>query len=179
MGPSGFVQDISSKVNRSFVVYIINGILNFTMVAWKLCLISLFFFTSFYMVRVIILDHHKTALEKLTHDCSIGQNVIKVIDIQRSGATIAFDYFKQKLLQDAVTNFNVDVGSSSHHKVLNEFERMRKLYEYIEDGDLWKWSLPNSKALSSGLKDLNIEFDALLNPNLFNQVISPVSLGVV
>ncbi|KGN63972.1 uncharacterized protein LOC101214462 [Cucumis sativus] len=149
VGPFGFVQDISSKVNR-----------------------------------VIILDHHKTALEKLTHDCSIGENVIKVIDIQRSGATIAFDYFKQKLVQDAVANFDVDVGSSSQHKVLNEFERMRKLYEYIEDGDLWKWSLPNSKALSSGLKDLNIEFDALLNPNLFNQLLSldmetMISQGIV
>ncbi|XP_038895461.1 uncharacterized protein LOC120083693 [Benincasa hispida] len=131
VGPSGFVQDLSSKVNR-----------------------------------VIVLDHHKTALEKLS---SFGQNVTKVIDIHRSGATIAFDYFKQKLIQDAVGNFD---GGSSHHKVLNEFERMRRLYEYIEDGDLWKWSLPNSKALSSGLKDLNIEFDALLNPNLFDQLLS-------
>lgn len=136
VGPSGFVQDLSSRVNR-----------------------------------VIVLDHHKTALEKLTHESSFGQNVTKVIDIQRSGATIAFDYFKQKLIQDAVGNFDA-ASSSCHHKALNEFERMRRLYEYIEDGDLWKWCLPNSKALSSGLKDLNIEFDAVLNPNLFDQLLS-------
>ncbi|KAG6584443.1 hypothetical protein SDJN02_19000 [Cucurbita argyrosperma subsp. argyrosperma] len=134
VGPFGFVEDLSSKVNR-----------------------------------VIILDHHKTALEKLSDESSFGENVTKVIDIQRSGATIAFDYFKQKLIQDAYGNF--DVGSSNY-KVLNEFERMRRLYEYIEDGDLWKWSLPNSKALSSGFKDLNIEYDTLLNPNLFDQLLS-------
>ncbi|XP_022923825.1 uncharacterized protein LOC111431421 isoform X3 [Cucurbita moschata] len=133
VGPFGFVEDLSSKVNR-----------------------------------VIILDHHKTALEKLSDESSFGENVTKVIDIQRSGATIAFDYFKQKLIQDAYGNF--DVGSSNY-KVLNEFERMRRLYEYIEDGDLWKWSLPNSKALSSGFKDLNIEYDTLLNPNLFDQLV--------
>ncbi|XP_023519513.1 uncharacterized protein LOC111782904 [Cucurbita pepo subsp. pepo] len=134
VGPFGFVEDLSSKVNR-----------------------------------VVILDHHKTALEKLSDESSFGENVTKVIDIQRSGATIAFDYFKQKLIQDAHGNF--DVGSS-HYKVLDEFERMRRLYEYIEDGDLWKWSLPNSKALSSGFKDLNIEYDTLLNPNLFDQLLS-------
>ncbi|XP_022137681.1 uncharacterized protein LOC111009057 isoform X2 [Momordica charantia] len=134
VGPSGFVQELSSKVTR-----------------------------------VIILDHHKTALEKLGDESSSGQNVTKVIDIQRSGATIAFDYFKQKLIQVAHGKF--DVGSC-HDKVLNEFERMRTLYEYIEDGDLWRWSLPNSKAVSSGLKDLNLEYDTLLNPRLFDQLLS-------
>lgn len=122
VGPSGFVQEISSKVSR-----------------------------------VVVLDHHKTAVERLCgENCSVGDNVLRVIDVTRSGATIAFDYFKER------------VGCEL---ALSQFDRVRRLFEYIEDGDLWRWSLPNSKAFNSGLKDLNIEFDVGLNPNLFEQVI--------
>lgn len=122
--------------------------------------------------RVIVLDHHETAFERLCGDdaSSLGENVVKVIDMERSGATIAFDYFKEKLVNPD------DVGGggvvNNHHpSVLEEFERVRKLFQYIEDGDLWRWRLQKSKAFSSGLKDLNIEFDAQINPSLFDQVV--------
>ncbi|GMY24643.1 hypothetical protein FCV25MIE_19885 [Fagus crenata] len=136
VGPSGFVQEISSKVDK-----------------------------------LIILDHHKTALQLLSQT-PLPHNVTKIIDIDRSGATIAFDYFKDKLVNQ--TNVN-----QSH-----EFERVRPLMEYIEDGDLWRWKLQNSKAFSSGLKDSNIEFDVNLNPSLFQQLLglnveSVISQGLV
>ncbi|KAF3438340.1 hypothetical protein FNV43_RR21102 [Rhamnella rubrinervis] len=108
--------------------------------------------------RVVVLDHHKTAVERLCgENCSVGENVMRVIDVTRSGATIAFDYFKER------------VGCEV---ALGQFDRVRRLFEYIEDGDLWRWSLPNSKAFNSGLKDLNIEFDVGLNPKLFEQLLS-------
>lgn len=90
-----------------------------------------------------------------------GGNVTKVIDMGRSGATIAYDYFKEKV--SVLENGN---SLSRIHK----FERSHRLFEYIEDADLWRWRLHNSKAFSSGLKDLNIEFNATLNPSLFQQV---------
>lgn len=116
---------------------------------------------------VIILDHHKTALESLCRDdTSLGENVFKVIDMERSGATIAFDYFKEKLL-------NPHAGAVVNQpSVLGEFERARQLFRYIEDVDLWRWRLQSSKAFSSGLKDLKIEFDARINPTLFDQLLS-------
>ncbi|GKF14917.1 hypothetical protein Tco_0056379, partial [Tanacetum coccineum] len=46
---------------------------------------------------VIILDHHKTALKMLDEGEFSGENVTKVIDMGRSGATIAYDHFKEKL----------------------------------------------------------------------------------
>ncbi|KAG2385046.1 uncharacterized protein HKW66_Vig0121380 [Vigna angularis] len=129
VGPDGFIEEVSTKVQR-----------------------------------VIVLDHHKTALERLGNDDSLGENVVKVIDMERSGATIAFDYFKDKLLSPDI--------AVKHSSVLDEFERARQLFLYVEDGDLWRWRLQNSKAFSSGLKDLNIEFDARKNPSLFDQLLS-------
>ncbi|KAK4394913.1 hypothetical protein Sango_1645600 [Sesamum angolense] len=129
VGPPGFIQQLSPKVER-----------------------------------VVVLDHHKTALEMLGSGMSTSGNVIKVIDMERSGATIAYDYFKEKL-------FGGDINSRKNG-VIGEFQRVRRLFEYIEDGDLWRWRLPNSKAFSSGLKDLNLEFDVILNPTLFQQLLS-------
>ncbi|KAL1541952.1 hypothetical protein AAHA92_26103 [Salvia divinorum] len=62
-----------------------------------------------------------------------------------------YDYFKEKLL---CGDINSDVNGS-----VAESRRVRSLLEYTEDGYMWRWRLPNSKALSSGLKDLNLEFD--------------------
>lgn len=117
--------------------------------------------------RVVVLDHHKTALEQLS-ETAVGENVTKVIDMERSGATIAFDYFKEKLKLEP-NQMVVEVG---------EFDRVGSLFKYIEDGDLWRWRLPNSKAFSSGLKDLGIEFDVRLNPSLFQQVINLLGLMI-
>lgn len=111
------------------------------------------------LYSVVVLDHHKTALETLKLGTSAGENVTKVIDMDRSGATIAYDFFKEKLL-----------AAGDYAKTISIFEHVKPLFDYIEDADLWKWNLHNSKAFSSGLKDLNIEFNANLNPSLFQQV---------
>ncbi|KAK9106496.1 hypothetical protein Syun_022507 [Stephania yunnanensis] len=128
VGPAGFVEQISSRVER-----------------------------------VIILDHHKTALEMFSGKNFIPDNVTRVIDIQRSGATIAYDYFKEKLAEK-------NLGSEMLPKY--EVRKVTRLFKYIEDADLWRWKLPSSKAFSSGLKDLNIEFDVRSNPALFKQLLA-------
>lgn len=115
----------------------------------------------FFSFPVVVLDHHKTALETLKDGTCIGENVISVIDMDRSGATIAFDFFKEKVL-----------ALGNNDKIVREFERARPLFEYVEDADLWRWNRHNSKAFSNGLKDLNIEFHARLNPSLFQQLLS-------
>ncbi|CAI9270448.1 unnamed protein product [Lactuca saligna] len=117
--------------------------------------------------RVIILDHHKTALKMLDEGEFSYKNVTKVIDMGRSGATIAYDYFKEKTL--ALKNGN---SLSNHELGVHNFESSRRIFEYIEDADLWRWRLDNSKAFSSGLKDMNFEFNITLNPLLFQQLLS-------
>ncbi|ONI09495.1 hypothetical protein PRUPE_5G241200 [Prunus persica] len=113
---------------------------------------------------VVVLDHHKTALETTR----IGENVTGVLDMNRSGATIAFDYFKSKIDGDS---------GNKNEAVVAQFDRVRRLFEYVEDGDLWRWSLPNSKAFSSGLKDLNFQYDVGLNPSLFQQAVNADSIS--
>ncbi|KAF9625340.1 hypothetical protein IFM89_021710 [Coptis chinensis] len=112
---------------------------------------------------VIILDHHKTALEMFSGQTSISENVTRIIDMERSGATIAYDYFKEK---------HTSKGFGSELVPRDKREQVNQLFKYIEDGDLWRWALQNSKAFSSGMKDLNIEFNVRSNPDLFEQLLA-------
>ncbi|CAA7013856.1 unnamed protein product [Microthlaspi erraticum] len=113
--------------------------------------------------HVVILDHHKTAIETLGDD--VSSNVTKVLDVERSGATIAYDYFTQKLIEE-------EEESCSSREVMNDFKRMRRVFEYIEDADIWKWKLPESKAFHSGILDLGIEYDYNKNQSLFEELLS-------
>ena len=73
---------------------------------------------------VILLDHHETArdaLEGRVPDCRF--------DLERSGATIAWEYWG--------SGFSTNEGDL--------------LARYIEDRDLWRWKLPDSREVSAAL----------------------------
>ncbi|KAH7664565.1 DHH phosphoesterases protein [Dioscorea alata] len=122
---------------------------------------------------VTVLDHHKTALEALHGNASLNKNVTKIIDMDRSGATIAFDFFREKICENAHGLKTGDLDASCEFDLVpnGKFEKVNRLFKFIEDGDLWRWKLPHSKAFSSGLKDLNIEYNVNWNPALFNQLL--------
>lgn len=82
--------------------------------------------------QVIILDHHKTNLEYINKiwDPKV-QNLTVVFDMERSGAQIAWDYF----------------NPTEKH--------MRPWFvDYVGDRDLWKWELPESQAINSGMQNM-------------------------
>lgn len=62
--------------------------------------------------------------------------------------------------------------SGGNYRERNDFKRMRRVFEYIEDADIWKWELPGSKAFNSGIVDLGIEYDLNQNQTLFQKLLS-------
>ena len=80
--------------------------------------------------RVALLDHHKSATEELQ-----GQLPGCHFDMNRSGAAIAWDYFKP-------------------------FERMPELLAYVQDRDLWRWELPDSRAVNAAIEAAPMDFEA-------------------
>lgn len=123
--------------------------------------------------KVIVLDHHKTAHEALS--TKFFDNLIKNLDMKKSGATIAFDYFTHKLQSDLNFTSKSNVSSRSESLTLvdqSSLPRIRRIFDYIEDADLWKWNLPDSNAFSCGLRCLNIDYNANSNTNLFQQLLS-------
>ena len=68
--------------------------------------------------NVVLLDHHETAAEKLAGVANC------IIDLNRSGAVIAWEYFHPE-------------------------EPVPTLLKYVQDRDLWKWEMPESRAVDA------------------------------
>jgi uncharacterized protein len=82
-------------------------------------------------LQVVVLDHHVTALERYASDPAL-QNALAAqghrvhFDLGRSGAVLSWQYFHP----DAAIPL---------------------MLRYVEDMDLWNWSLPQSEAVNAAL----------------------------
>jgi len=100
---------------------------------------------------IVILDHHKTAAEELAgfpepsniFDCwhqatyrgeNGGPFIRALFDMNRSGAGLAWDYFCP--------------GNARP-----------RLIDYIEDRDLWRFALPNSRAINAAVFSFPYDFE--------------------
>ena len=102
-------------------------------------------------IMVVVLDHHKTALEDL---CQIQHPNIDIthIDSGKSGARIALEYFRPEISPE-----------------------VSEMYDYVEDIDIWRnMEMDDRKAFNLGAnelaKDEALSFDINQNPGIFEQL---------
>lgn len=87
---------------------------------------------------VLILDHHKSAAE--AYSGWKHEKVEKHFDMGHSGAAMAWAYF-------------VNGGLTEGH-----YKNMPVVISYIEDRDLWKWDLPDSKEVNAAMRSFPRSF---------------------
>jgi oligoribonuclease NrnB/cAMP/cGMP phosphodiesterase (DHH superfamily) len=88
--------------------------------------------------KVVVLDHHKTASHIVN---LIDSNVIAgYFDINRSGAKLTAEWFTNTI--DYYFDNNV-----------------RDIVDYVEDRDLWKFKLPQSRDVNSAIRSYDYTFD--------------------
>lgn len=92
-----------------------------------------------HVTSLILLDHHATAEKDLKHlpYC--------LFDMKRSGATLAWDYFFGN--QPHNQPHNQPPGHIGNYSVLDRVvpNQPPRLFQYIEDRDLWTFSHPESR----------------------------------
>lgn len=82
-------------------------------------------------VKLVLLDHHKSAAEKLSgFNCRCG---VVHFDMSKSGARLAWEFFHPE-------------------------QPLPDLFRYIEDRDIWAWQYPESGAFLSALDMESKEF---------------------
>ena len=84
---------------------------------------------QFHGGRVTLLNHHKSAMEELQ-----GQLPGCYFDMNRSTAAIAWGYFKP-------------------------LERIPDLLAYVQDRDLLRWELPDSRAVNAAIEAAPMDFE--------------------
>jgi len=81
--------------------------------------------------KVIVLDHHKTACEKLEKlSRKRNKKLDIVLDMTRAGCQITWDYLCEKF---------------------DNIKRRPMFIEYIADRDLWTWKLPYSREVNTAM----------------------------
>ncbi|KAF6255301.1 hypothetical protein COO60DRAFT_230915 [Scenedesmus sp. NREL 46B-D3] len=99
---------------------------------------------------VVVLDHHKTAAAQLADTSSHPPNLHVHLDMQRSGAAIARDFFSPP-------------GMS---------EQLQHMFGMVEDADLWRWALQDSKAFHAGLSARRLEYSSAANPGIWEELLA-------
>ena len=97
--------------------------------------------------QVIVLDHHKTALEDMTGMLGLKDSVF---DLQRSGAMITWEYFHPQ-------------------------QPIPQLFKLIQDRDLWQWKYAETGAVTAVLMTLGYEDFQTWLPYLEDQQIAELA----
>jgi len=100
------------------------------------------------MYHVVVLDHHKTAQEKLADIIGKSEDgkLEVIFDMDKCGASLTYDYFIQVKTLAQAANPHINPGQEA---TIGYFTK--KYVKFVEDRDLWKWELPGSKEFSAAL----------------------------
>jgi hypothetical protein len=91
--------------------------------------------------NVLVLDHHKTSLDTYEYFKNICPNNLQIVlDMERSGCQITWDYFFPNQSQPW-------------------------FLQYVADRDLWAWKIPNSKEINQVFFENN-----MLDPYYLNNI---------
>lgn len=107
-------------------------------------------------------------------------NLSSHFSLEKSGATLSWDFFSSDLFQEWLKGTTLDGNIQEKLQQLSEkplvdvadTTRFSKLFSYVEDNDIWRYALPDSKAFSAGLAYIlkDEEFDVSVNPSLFGKL---------
>jgi len=109
--------------------------------------------------NVTVIDHHKLAMDNYVKEV---EELTEFTDTMiRTRSSIQFDYSNITVLID--TNHSAcmlaHLWSMEHSIDPDTSVGPPWFVSYIEDRDIWKWELPNSKAINSGLHYLGHTFE--------------------
>jgi len=101
--------------------------------------------------KIILIDHHKTAIEDLATLISDG-TILAFTDLERSGAMLAWDYlFNSEHVNGEPTN--------THPAGSEYYVAPPVLLKYIQDRDLWKFKLVNSREVNANVFSYEYTFE--------------------
>ncbi|KAF8641945.1 hypothetical protein HU200_067659 [Digitaria exilis] len=121
---------------------------------------------SKFVPRVIAFDHRQSTLARIPKLGQCPSNVELHIDTLKSSVRSVFDYFSKKL-----------PGSKSDSRMCENLfdqedeERVSNVLEYIDDSDLRRWQLPNTKEFQTALRDERAKSNCVTNPHVFEQLL--------
>ncbi|KAK9286303.1 hypothetical protein L1049_014693 [Liquidambar formosana] len=126
------------------------------------------------MCEVIGFDHRKSVLSHIssTEDCPA--NLSFHVDLEKSSSSAVYEYFSTKLADMKSTQ-----GEAVSLLDSKDQDRVELVLEYIEDGDLRQWSLPDIRAFNNGLGEWRSKLNCITNPYMYEQLLEISSVDLI
>uniref|UniRef100_A0ACD5WAY8 Uncharacterized protein n=1 Tax=Avena sativa TaxID=4498 RepID=A0ACD5WAY8_AVESA len=119
-----------------------------------------------FIPSVVAFDHRKSTLARMPHLGRCTTNLDLRIDTAKSSARAAFNYFSEELARA-----NPDSEMCENLLEKEDEERVLNVVKYIEDADLRRWQLPNSREFHAALREERAKLNCLTNPLVFEQLV--------
>ncbi|KAL5538564.1 hypothetical protein UlMin_045431, partial [Ulmus minor] len=116
--------------------------------------------------NVIGFDHRQSVLPHIPSREDCPQNLTLHVNVEKSSSTAVYEYFSAK-----VADIKHSDGAVVSLLEPQDRDRVEMVLKYIEHIDLRRWSLPDIRAFSIGLKEWRSKFNCLTNPYLFEQLL--------
>ncbi|XP_021776234.1 uncharacterized protein LOC110740054 isoform X2 [Chenopodium quinoa] len=102
--------------------------------------------------EVICFDHRKSTLQKIPSVEGCSGKLTFHVDIGRSSSRAVFEYFSGQLECTKSPDGNL-------------------LLNYLEDGDLRQWRLPDVRAFNIGISEWRSKLNCIINPHMYDQLL--------
>ncbi|XP_066336733.1 uncharacterized protein [Miscanthus floridulus] len=117
-----------------------------------------------FVPSVIAFDHRQSTLARIPMLGQCPSNVELHIDMSKGSARSVFDYFSKEL-----AGTKSDSRTCENLLDQEDEERVSNVLEYIEDADLRRYQLPNTKEFQTALRDERAKLNCVTNPHVFGQ----------
>ncbi|KAK9677390.1 hypothetical protein RND81_11G140200 [Saponaria officinalis] len=113
--------------------------------------------------EVICFDHRKTTLSKVPSFEDFAEEITFHVDVRKSSSRAVYEYFSSKVNSSTSREDNVVADS-----LLKSDDQLRieMLLNYLEDGDLRQWRLPEIRAFNVGISEWRSKMNCITNPHL-------------
>ncbi|PON93710.1 heat shock protein [Trema orientale] len=124
--------------------------------------------------EVIGFDHRKSVLAKIPCEEDCPANLTFHLNVEKSSSMAVYEYFSAKLAE--TKHFDGMIPSLLESK---DRDRVEMILKHIEDIDLCRWNLPDTKAFSIGLNEWRSKFNCLTNPYMYEQLMEIDSTDLI
>ncbi|KAM6595566.1 hypothetical protein CsatA_006090 [Cannabis sativa] len=131
-------------------------------------------FSSVEPLRVIGFDHRKSVLPIIPSEEDCPANLKFHLNVEKSSSIAVYEYFSAKLSQTKHSD-----GMVASLLESKDQGRVEMILKHIEDTDLRRWSLPDTKAFNIGLDKWRSKLNCLTNPYMYEQLMEINSADLI
>ncbi|KAF3435869.1 hypothetical protein FNV43_RR22961 [Rhamnella rubrinervis] len=124
--------------------------------------------------KIIGFDHRKSVLQHIPSEEECPENLRIHVDVEKSSSSAVYEYLSAKLGDRKFSN-----GMAVSLLEPKDRDGVEMVLKYIEDGDLRRWSSPDTRAFNIGLSEWRSKLNCITNPYMYEQLLGLSAVDLI